>query len=78
MNKVKRFLIGATAGAVMFGSLVIPAFAAVPPGPPAPAEVGCPGRSDVDLDGPQATQPDLNKMANGECPVPTGNVPPTP
>ena len=27
MNKVKRFLIGAAAGVVMFGSSVIPAFA---------------------------------------------------
>lgn len=30
MNKVKRFLIGATAGAVMFGSMAFPAFAAQP------------------------------------------------
>lgn len=30
MNKVKRFLIGATAGAVMFGSIVVPSFAAQP------------------------------------------------
>ncbi len=30
MNKVKRFLIGATAGAVMFGNLAMPALAAQP------------------------------------------------
>lgn len=58
------------AAAALFAASALPALAAVPPGPPAPAEVGCPGRSDVDLDGPQAVKPDLEKMANGECPTP--------
>lgn len=35
MNKVKRYLIGATAGAIMFGSLAIPAFAVNPASAPA-------------------------------------------
>ena len=60
----------------LFAASAVPVFAAVPPGPPVPAELGCPGRSVVDPGlGPQASQPDLEKMADGECPVPAGFVP---
>ena len=65
----KLATIGATAA--LFAATAMPVLAAVPPGPPAPAEVGCPGRSLVTPgSGPQAVQPDLEKMANGECPTP--------
>lgn len=59
------------AAAALFAASALPALAAVPPGPPVPAEVECPGRSVVTPgSGPQASKPDLAKMANGECPTP--------
>lgn len=65
----KLATIGATIA--ILASTAVPAFAAVPPGPPAPAELGCPGRSVVDPgSGPQASQPDLALMAAGGCPTP--------
>ena len=84
MNKVKRFLIGATAGAVMFGSLAFPAFA----GPPEAPATGCPsaftGDQVVPPDSgltpnkpdsgfnpkPTDPQPDLNVMFSGVCTTP--------
>lgn len=67
---IKRFAtIGATIA--LLATSAVPVFAAVPPGPPAPAAVDCPGRSVVNPGtGPQASQPDLEKMADGECPTP--------
>ena len=55
----------------LFAASAVPVLAAVPPGPPTPAVVGCPGRSVVDPgSGPQASQPDLELMAAGGCLTP--------
>ena len=76
MNKLKKIAIGVVATGILLAN-ALPAFA-LPPGPPTPAKPGCPGRSSTDLIGPQAIQPDLTKMANGDCPVPAGFVPAQP
>lgn len=62
------------AAAALLAASAIPVFA-VPPGPPALAVTGCPGRSIVDPGvGAQAVSPNLALMADGGCVTPNNQL----